>query len=383
MAEESLFSWYKCMRESSPIYFDKDWNCWNIYTYDYALQALRNPAVFSSTPPIQASADSLSSSMILMDPPKHTVFRSLVNKFFTAKAVQELEPRIESLTESLLKRVEGEVAFDFVGVLAVPLPVTVIAGLLGVPAEDMSLFKQWTDSIVGVDGGGGGGGGGYMSSQRDLAEYFGRIIEQRRTQPRNDLISQLLTSEVDGRRLTAKELLGFCTLLLVAGNETTTNLLSNAVKALSENPEGYGKLLNSLDDTLPLAIEEALRYYSPVQVLPHRFAKADTVLGGQTIRAGEQVAVWIGSANRDERKFSEAEKFVVDRRPNEHIAFGSGPHMCLGAPLARLEAKVALKVFLRRFKLLGVKEAQMLSGPLIYGFRKLVVEVEPRRVDSS
>jgi len=371
------------MRESSPIYFDKDWNCWNIYTYDYALQALRNPAVFSSTPPIQASADSLSSSMILMDPPKHTVFRSLVNKFFTAKAVQELEPRIESLTESLLKRVEGEVAFDFVGVLAVPLPVTVIAGLLGVPAEDMSLFKQWTDSIVGVDGGGGGGGGGYMSSQRDLAEYFGRIIEQRRTQPRNDLISQLLTSEVDGRRLTAKELLGFCTLLLVAGNETTTNLLSNAVKAFSENPEGYGKLLNNLDGTLPLAIEETLRYYSPVQVLPHRFAKADTVLGGQTIRAGEQVAVWIGSANRDERKFSEAEKFVVDRRPNEHIAFGSGPHMCLGAPLARLEAKVALKVFLRRFKLLGVKEAQMLSGPLIYGFRKLVVEVEPRRVDSS
>ncbi|PSO07092.1 hypothetical protein B9Q04_12685 [Candidatus Marsarchaeota G2 archaeon BE_D] len=373
LAGESLFSWYRNMRETSPVYFDKDWNCWNIYTYDYALQALRNPTVFSSTPPIQGSADSLSGSMILMDPPKHTVFRSLVNRFFTAKAVQVLEPQIERLAENLLNSVEWEDAFDFVEAFAVPLPVTVIARLLGVPEEDMPLFKKWTDSIVGVDG-----GGGYTSSQEGLNEYFKEIIESRRAEPKSDLISELLSSEVDGRSLSTSELLGFCTLLLVAGNETTTNLLSNAVKAFSENPEAQEKLLANPEATLQLGIEEVLRYYSPVQVLPHRFAKMDTTIGGQTIRSGEQVAIWLGSANRDERKFVNAEKFVVDRRPNEHIAFGSGSHMCLGAPLARLEAKVGLSVFFRRFKGLSVKEFEMLSGPLIYGYRRLIVEVEQR-----
>ncbi|PSN90412.1 hypothetical protein B9Q03_06890 [Candidatus Marsarchaeota G2 archaeon OSP_D] len=373
LAGESLFSWYRNMRETSPVYFDKDWNCWNIYTYDYALQALRNPTVFSSTPPIQGSADSLSGSMILMDPPKHTVFRSLVNRFFTAKAVQVLEPQIERLAENLLNSVECEDAFDFVEAFAVPLPVTVIARLLGVPEEDMPLFKKWTDSIVGVDG-----GGGYTSSQEGLNEYFKEIIESRRAEPKSDLISELLSSEVDGRSLSTSELLGFCTLLLVAGNETTTNLLSNAVKAFSENPEAQEKLLANPEATLQLGIEEVLRYYSPVQVLPHRFAKMDTTIGGQTIRSGEQVAIWLGSANRDERKFVNAEKFVVDRRPNEHIAFGSGSHMCLGAPLARLEAKVGLSVFFRRFKGLSVKEFEMLSGPLIYGYRRLIVEVEQR-----
>ncbi|MEM0121169.1 MAG: cytochrome P450 [Thermoprotei archaeon] len=377
-SSESLFSWYRSMQRSSPVLFDRDWGCWNVFTYDYALRVLRNPTLFSSSPPIEWSGEGITKSLILMDPPKHTAFRSLVNSFFSAKAVQRLEPRIEAIADSLLESVEGEDSFDFVESFAVPLPVRVIAELLGVPAEDQPLFKKWSDAIVGV-GGDGSGGGGYASSQRELLEYFERIIERRRADPGGDLISQLITARVEGRGLSASELLGFCTLLLVAGNETTTNLLGNTVKAISENPEAHAKLIGHLEALLPLAIEETLRYYSPVQVLPHRFAKVDTVLGGQTIRVGDQVSVWIGSANRDGSKFASPDEFVVDRRPNEHIAFGSGPHMCLGAPLARLEARVALQAFLRRFPNFHVLEAETLSGPLIYGFKRLVVGFEPTR----
>ena len=380
MQNTNLFDWYAQMRKNNPVYFDKSWGCWNVFTYELSLQVLRNPQTFSSSVGEQMFSSSvgenaeggyLGGSLILMDPPKHTLFRSLVNKSFSARAVQALEPRIEQIANSLLSNLEGE--FDFVESFAVPLPVMVIAELLGVSPEDRALFKDLTDSIVGT-----GGSEDFESAQKKLAQYFLNVIEQRRKQPKRDLISELLASQVEGRTLSQAELLGFVILLLIAGNETTTNLLGNAVYALFENRESLRKLRSNMDELLPLTIEEVLRYYSPVQLLPHRFAKVDTTLGGQKISAGEQIAVWIGSANRDEAKFAQADKFVIERKPNEHIAFGAGPHMCLGAPLARLEAKVALRAFLTSFREVEVLQdkAQKIQGGIIYGFKRLPVEVK-------
>ena len=186
-----------------------------------------------------------------------------------------------------------------------------------------------------------------MQAQREMGMYFGRLIAQRRAEPRDDLISHLISAEVDGQRLTEIELIGFCVLLLVAGNETTTNLLGNAILCFDERPEVYERL-RAQPSLIPSAIEEVLRYRSPVQSM-FRAATGETEIGGAVTHPGQPVVAWIGSANRDEAQFPNAEVFDIERTPNRHIAFGYGIHFCLGAPLARLEARLALEALTTRF----------------------------------
>jgi cytochrome P450 len=280
-----------------------------------------------------------------MDPPRHRQLRSLATQAFTPRVVAQLAPRIEAITNELLDNIPMTGGMDVVRDLAYPLPVTVIAELLGIPSEMREDFKRWSDALVSDEG----------EESRDMlfAElknmygYFTQVLEERRQHPQKDLISDLLVAEVDGQHLSDVELLGFCALLLVAGNETTTNLIANSVLSFDRNPEVVERLRND-PALIPGAIEEALRYISPVKAMA-RFTKTEATIGDQRIPEKQVVIAWMASANRDENQFPNADRFDIQREPNRHLAFGHGIHFCLGAPLARLEAKIALTAMLKRF----------------------------------
>ncbi len=372
------FSWYRNMRRDAPVYYDPRDRCWNVFLYDDVQRVAQDYATFSSNlsgpAPLDAH-DPIQASIIATDPPRHHRLRSLVSKAFTPRAIAQLEPRITAITDELLDRVVETGRLDVVDDLATPLPVTVIAEMLGVPAKDHERFKRWSDAVVGESG----AFDDTPHAERELAEYFMRVVEERQRAPGDDLVSGLLQADLDGERLSLAEILGFCVLLLVAGNETTTNLIGNAILCFAENPDAVRRLREN-PSLLPGAIEEVLRYRSPVQALPNRIATTDTELRGQRIQRGQQVVFWIGSANRDENKFPDADRFVLDRTPNPHLAFGAGVHFCLGAPLARLEAKVALTALLDRCPNLEVDEAGVVlnASPIVYGPKKLPVRFGDR-----
>jgi cytochrome P450 len=284
--------------------------------------------------------------MIHTDPPDHTRLRALVSKAFTHRTVEAMEGRIQQLVDELLEASRQRGQMDLIEDLAYPLPVMVIAAMLGVPAEDRALFKRWSDEIsVMVSGD--------VASlpetalrqvnraREELAEYFRAVVERLRRQPGDDLLSALVQAEEEGGRLTEDELYSTLVLLLVAGNETTTNLIGNGMFALLRHPDQLRRVWDNPALVAP-AVEEMLRYDGPVQ-LTTRLAKADQEVDGTKISQGEWVYLVLGAANRDPAHFPEPDRFDVSRADNKHIAFGAGPHFCLGAPLARLEAQVALR----------------------------------------
>jgi cytochrome P450 len=336
------FPWYRRMRETAPISYDAARHTWSIFRYPDVQRALSDFAAFSSSSGEDTnSLDPLEASLISLDPPRHRQLRALVTQAFTPRSVADLSGRITTITTNLLDQVARHGEMDVVDDLAEPLPVQVIAELLGIPPEDRARFKAWSDAVVGA--GGGGSGSLYM----EMMGYFLNIIEQRRHESRDDLISALLAAQVDGQQLSQQELLGFCILLLVAGNETTTNLIGNALLTFDEHPEVFEEL-RADPALIPSAIEEVLRYRSPVQMMFRRMV-ADVTLDDHKMHAGEGVVAFIGSGNRDENQFPDADRFDIKRAPNRHLAFGHGIHFCLGAPLARLEAKIALTLLLERF----------------------------------
>lgn len=371
--------WFERMRQDEPVAFDDRTGAWNVFRYADVQRVLFDHQSFSSD--LSAGAppeyrDAMSSSMISIDPPRHNRLRALVSKAFTPRAVANLAPRIEELSRELLATIGNQPRFDLVADFAIPLPVIVIAELLGIPSEDRDRFRRWSNAIVGS----ADQTISYAQAQSELGAYFYRAMEERRQRPRSDLISALLDAEIDGERLSPMELLGFCVLLLVAGNETTTNLIGNAFFCFSREPGLLAELRTHLD-ALPLAVEEVLRYLSPVQMLPNRVATRDLTLEGRKISAGQQVLVWIASANRDEAKFLDPAQFITARSPNPHLAFGSGVHFCLGAPLARMEATIALNTLLQRWSGLQLEDAdlRLLTGGIVGGFKSLPV----RRTDQQ
>ncbi|MBW7458424.1 cytochrome P450, partial [Paenibacillus sepulcri] len=317
---------YEMFRKNQPVAYMESLQLWSVFTYDHVKTVLTDHAHFSSGPNGQAKTAEPSEqkqegfSLITTDPPRHTDLRSLVNRAFTPKAVAALEPRIEEIANELLDKNANTGELDLIRDFAYPLPVIVIAELLGVPAADRDRFKEWSDEIVaGADAIIGGGQAGSRQAHMEMNDYFKDIIAQRRVQPQNDLVSTLLAAEEGNSHLSESDILSFCRLLLVAGNETTTNLIGNAVLAFLEHPAEWDKLV-SRPEMLPNAIEEVLRFRSPVQAM-FRTAKQDVQIGDQTIPQGTRVVAWIGSANRDEAKFDEPARFDISRESNAHLAF--------------------------------------------------------------
>lgn len=346
------YPYYAHLRRQAPVYHVEAAGLWAVSRYDDVLYVLRNPSLFSSTVLIAALLGDLNpvpeaANLIASDPPVHSRLRKLVNRAFTPRLIAELEPRVREITIALLTRVAPQGEFDLVRDLSTPLPVIVIAEMLGVEPEHRVEFKRWSDDIVHAAN--GVSGEERDQAQRSVAEfraYFEGAIDARRAEPRNDLISALVRAEEEQQMLTAAEILSLTTLLLIAGNETTTNLIGNAVLALLAHPDTLAQVQRD-PSLIPSVVEETLRYDGPVQGI-FRQATQDVELSGTTIPAGSLVFPLFASADRDERKFPDPDRFDITRNTNDHIAFGFGIHFCLGAPLARLEAKVALEEMVAR-----------------------------------
>ncbi|HVK68255.1 MAG TPA: cytochrome P450 [Polyangium sp.] len=297
---------------------------------------------------VSSEFDALGKHMLGADPPDHTRLRSLVAKAFTPQIVVGLRSRISTIADNLVSAAIARDAsgMDLVSQFSYPLPVTVIAELLGVPASEQDNFRRWTTTLFTP-----------ADTDEQLAhlratgfeffQYFMALIERRRTEPRDDLVSGLVAAEEGGDRLSTQELVGMLFLLLVAGHETTVNLITNGMLALMDHPEERERLVAD-PSLLESAVEEMLRYCGPVETTTYRFALEDVEIGGVTIRKNELVLASLLSADRDESRFPDADRFDVGRKPNKHIAFGYGIHFCLGAPLARLEAVIAVETLLRR-----------------------------------
>ena len=348
---------YAKLRSRDPVHYSQLMDAWVFTRYRDADAILRDHRRFSSDPRKRKASKRQRASlpspeyltMLFLDPPDHTRLRSLVNKAFTRRAVNALEPHVRSLMESLLDDVENPAGFDWMEAVASPLPVIVIAEMLGIPPEDRARFRVWSDRRARILE------PTITAREREIAEeaaqsldaYFLPIIEARRAAPRDDIISALVHAEEAGDTLTEHEMLMMLRLLLVAGNETTTNLLGNGLLALLRHPEQLNALRED-PGLIPAAVEELLRFDSPVQT-DFRTAVEDCDVNGFTARSGQNVVVLIGAANHDPEVFDAPERLDVHRREPGHISLGRGIHHCLGAQLARLEARVAFEVLLERF----------------------------------
>jgi len=309
-------------------------------------------------PPPQAYQGRFSGArnMLGSDPPRHSFLRKMVSRDFTPRRIREMEPRIREIAKDLLDKVEAKGDFDLMADLANVLPVTVIAEMLGVPAELHATFKQWSDTLVGGDNNVPGAPPPPRTIRvvDELGDYFSAEIEKRRINPGPDLVSALVAAHDEGDAMSAADLLSFVTLLLIAGNETTTNLIGNGTLALGRNPEQFDALKRN-PGMLPRAIEEMLRYDGPVQATV-RFTNQPVQLGGTELPAKAFALMIVAAANRDPAQFKDPEKFDITRDPNDHIAFGEGIHFCIGAALARMEATVAFEAMLARFPRLRLKD---------------------------
>ena len=346
------FPLYDQMRSACPVLHVPQADFWMVFDYDGVKRVLSDTESFASSLrsiPGRGNPD----WMIFLDPPRHARMRALISKAFTPGSIAALESRIREISGRLLDAVAERGEMDLAAEYAVPLPMTVIAELLGIPAADWQLYRHWSDVILRLSYDLTGGQeadqatADYGAATQEMWTYVEKLTGERRQAPKDDLLSRLVTAEVDGQRLTHEEILGFFQLLIVAGQETTANLINNAVLCLLENPNQLAELRQRMQ-LLPSAIEEALRCRSPVQFV-FRATTREVELHGQSIPANKLILAMIGSANRDPKHFENAGRFDITREPNPHLAFGLGIHFCLGAPLARLEARIALTDLLTRF----------------------------------
>ncbi|MEL7436059.1 MAG: cytochrome P450 [Chloroflexota bacterium] len=352
---------YKDMRDNDPIYMgvgpQTGNHIWFFTRYDDVISVLRDQRfiknVRKNLPPELArryvpdepdpTFQMINDHLLNMDAPDHTRLRSLVHKAFTPKAVRDLQPRIQSIADELIAEMKLESSGDLLDSFAFPLPITVIAEMLGVEKERRDDFRRWTRSILFATD--------MQASQlavMEMVQYTNDLIKERREEDRGDILSGLVRAEEDGDTLSHMELISMVFLLLVAGHETTVNLIGNGMLALMQHPDQYA-LLKSNPDLMPTAIEEMLRYNGPVETTTTRFASEDIEVSGVTIPQGDIVLPSLLAANRDPAVFENPDTLDITRDPNPHVAFGHGIHYCLGAPLARMEGTIAIHALLDNF----------------------------------
>jgi pimeloyl-[acyl-carrier protein] synthase len=359
------YAYYHGLRQAAPVFYWDKWGIWFLSRYADCVSVLKDSRVgheIASVGEPAHSAEILQPPdnqrplweiqrdwMLQRDPPVHTRLRGLVHKAFTPRTVERLRSHIQEITDNLLDAVEEKGCMDVIADLAYPLPVMVIAELLGVPASDQVQFRHWsrdlaktlelTDVAEVYDRG--------AAATVEFSAYLRTLVAERRKEPKDDLLSALVAAEEAGDKLTEKELIATAILLLIAGHETTINLIGNGVLALLRHPDHLAKLKN--DPSLAKnAVEEILRYDSPVQ-LTTRIALEDIQVGGHTIRRGQAISMLLGAANRDPEQFPDPDTFDITRSgADKHVGFGNGIHFCLGAPLARVEGEIALSTLFRR-----------------------------------
>ena len=369
------FPWYRILRERHPVYYSPEFHSWFVARYEDVQRIINDPGQFSSEQSVRRrplgtpeEERGIARTLLWADPPHHRQLRSLISQAFTPRTVADLEPRITEVVHAHLDNVAAQGTMDVIKDLANPLPIIVIAELLGIPISDQQQFKYWSDIIVSP------ARQEKKQAVQEMNAYFLAIIEQRRQYPQNDLISALLATQIDGVHLTDAELLNFCRLLLVAGHETSTNLIGNAVLTFLEH-RGIIEELRADLGLLPAAIEEVARYRSPIQRV-RRATTQDVKVGDFTVKAGSIISPLLGSANRDESIFAHPDVFDIHRTPNRHLAFGHGIHYCIGASLARLETRITLEALLTRFQdlqHLTHSPLQPIKSAFVYGVRSLSV----------
>ena len=364
------YPYYKRLRELHPVHPVKLPDkriIWLVTRYEDVAEILRDKRLAkdlsnapgnrtAEQPWIPRFAKPLTQHMLNKDSPEHTRLKGLVTQAFSTKMIEKMSDRISTLSTELLNRVGGRKSIDLIADFALPIPTTVIAEMLGVPVEDGNKFNRWSNAIIQAVS----SRWGMVRSVPEIwsfVRYIRRFIQMRQRKPQDDLVSELIRAETDGQRLDEDELVAMVFLLLFAGHETTVNLIGNGVLALLEHPEQM-QLLRRNPDLIDSAVEEMLRHSSPVEMATERYAREDIPIGGSTIPAGSLVGAVIASANRDENQFENAEILDIKREPNKHLAFGSGPHYCTGAALARLEGKIAINTLLKR-----IPQIELIGSP--------------------
>lgn len=392
--------WLRGLRPREPVWFDETNGIWHVYGYPEVLEALNTPDTLSSDvsrlfPDVIGSrvSEFADGNIVQMDPPRHTTLRALVSRAFTPKVVAELEPRIQEITHELLDGVGPGTDVEFIGQVAHALPVTVIAELLGVPSGDRELFKEWTDSmlehsrqpsLIDPSEEQRRSALAALDEAKNFREYVREHVAERRRRPRNDLLTKLVEAELQGERLENAAIVNFAYLLMIAGHITTMMMLANTVLCLDAHPDKYEEVRTERD-LVPAAIEESLRFITPFATLG-RVSNHDIDIAGARIPADQMIKLNIGAANRDPRVFDEPDLFRLDRPQNRHLAFGYGIHFCLGAPLARLETRIALNILMDRCPGLTADPDEpptFFPGADIAGPQRLPMRVPGRRAGAA
>ena len=353
---------FRRLQQHAPVCFNAAMGGWLLTRYGDVSAALRDPRLssrrstaFADRLPPDAQAQiaplvrNITGWTLFTDAPAHTRLRALINKAFSVRLAEAMRPRLQSIVDALLDAVEKRGKFEVMRDLAIPLPVMVIGGMLGLPDRDCDRLRTWSDALAAFFSGriDAQSIGRVSTAIAELDTYFGSVIAERRQRPGDDLVSLLIAAEEEGRLLDDQELRSTCVMLLFAGHETTTHLIGNGLYLLLQHPLQRDRLVAS-PNLGPSAIEEILRYESPVQ-WQSRITLDDIEVGGQTIPKKSRLFLMLGAANRDPTQFPESDRFDIGRQNNRHLAFGQGPHYCVGAALGRLEGHIAIRSTLNRF----------------------------------
>ncbi len=382
---------WKALQKDAPVHFSAGWNAWLITRYgdavsafkDKRLSANRSGGYVAKLPePVREHLKPLLSNLskwtLLLDAPSHTRLRTLISKAFVPRAIEAMRPRISTLVSELLAKVPAGSSFDVMTSLAQPLPTIVIGDMLGMPADEWSKLKTWSDALAAFMGASAMTQELVANALRavvEMEESIRQVISDHRERPREDLMTLLLRAEDSGQVLDEQELLASCTSILFGGHETSTNLIGNGVLALSRNPEQLARL-RADPSLMPSAIEEVLRFDSPVQRMG-RVALEDVAMGGQIIKTGDRVFMVMGAANRDDSQFPNADALDVGRTENRHLSMGLGTHYCVGAALGRMEAHLAIAALIERSPdlSLGAGPLEWLPNLTVRGVKSLPIQL--------